>query len=72
MRNRHGLLTFEYDTITKDVKEAEWKPGSTFCSYSATEGSTKVEIFLLVQRPDCQYFKALNLKNAKRKAANLK
>lgn len=71
MKDKQGLLTFEVDLTTMEVKEAEWKPGSIFCTYSA-KGSSTMETWLLVERPNCQYLKALNLKNAQRKAKSIK
>ena len=67
MRDKKGLLTFEFNPITGEVKEAEWKPGSVFCTYSAIDGGSTMETWLLVQRDGCQYLKALNMKNAIRK-----
>lgn len=71
MRDKKGLLTFEIDLNTKNVKEAEWRPGGIFHSYSGTEGSSTVETYLLVRRDNCYYLKALNLANAKCKASRL-
>lgn len=68
MKDKRGLLTFELDLLTREVKEAQWKPGSIFCSYSAMDGGSTMETWLLVKRENCHYFMALNIKNAIRKA----
>lgn len=71
MRDKKGLMTFEIDLDTMEVKEAHWQRGSIFCTYSATHGGMTTETFILTQRPNCRYIQALNITNAKRKAKNL-
>jgi hypothetical protein len=63
---KKGLRTFEFNTETGELSEAEYSRGSIFMS-SSPDNSTTSETFYCEPKPNCKYFYALNMKNAKRK-----
>lgn len=70
MKNKDGLVIWEYNTVTGELKEAEYKPGGIFISGNNEESRT-IETMCLVQNDGCDYFTALNRKNAIKKIKKL-
>lgn len=70
MKNKDGLIIWEYNTVTGELKEAVYKQEGIFISNSNEEVETSYS-YSLVTNNGCDYFTALNRKNAIKKIKKL-
>ncbi len=64
-----GHKYWEYNTITKNITEAEIE--MDYHNHFDQNTQTPVRHHKLIMKENCEYTSALNLKNAKRKFKNL-